>query len=392
MKSANTNLKLSSIEFLVHYLATAPSAAVELVEKLGPLIINASTDHFYKISAEAFLALGLIIKLIHPHTTVHIDFEISDSRKDKVGRVFTCTMDTLEGTEADLEVKQQALTALGLVMAHTGHLLPPNDQASRIPATLLKCLRNESLRSTAINTINLIADSQIMADCQDKFDFRVYIPELANLIPKALSRVETLTCIEALLRNTNAQVDQNVCSSILNDIINIVDSSETDVHSLSKAFSLAGVILQLASAVNAAQTLTIFSKSFTPSLVKIIVESPHLVAGGTGLESLLRLWSHMTRFHEKSLVFESGIAGLMASVSSQTCGKESFAIIAKCMGQVSQSPLETNVLPLVNTFLQHVTDLNSQDMTVVSLLSLGEIGRHMYNRLTKQHGAILSVS
>lgn len=369
----NTNLKFAAIKFIVQFLNMAQHSALPYIEKLSSVVINAANDSFYKISTEALNALGLLVKVINPDSVLKMDLEFTEASKKVILDIYLCTWQILSIPDNDAEVKVEALRSLGIIVSHAGHLLPTTEFREKLTPFIIRSLKNETLKLTAVHMISAMAESQIIQDLQEFIDLSIFTTEIAMLLPKSQSRVATITCLESIMRNSNPPCDPQLNDSILTDLSAMLNSSDTDVHVLSKAFNLASVILQ-SDGGSKSSTINIFSTKFIPSLIEVIKVSPHLVAGGTGLDSLLKLWVQMTRFHERSRVYEVGVAGLL-EFSKTANNKESFRIIAKCTGATVSGPIET-IVSLIRQLVGYISNESVQENYAhISLLSLGELGK-----------------
>jgi hypothetical protein len=373
-KNANTNLKLAAIDFLLQFLRVAKGNALPYVDRLASVIINAKDDHFYKVAGQALTGAGLLVIVMHPSCEVPMDSSVnSEIGNNVILNLYKCLWEVLTVSNADAEVKQKGLHSMGILLSHAGNLIPSSSFSDHLTPFIIKSLQNETLKLTAINLIASLAESQIIQDMK-VFNLHIFIPEIAALIPKFQSRVAILNCLEAIMRNSRSAYDHNslkLFNTILNDLCIILASPETDVHILSRIFPLASVILKYVVEQN---ELEVFTSKFVPAVVGVIANSPHLVAGGAGLDSLLRLWTQMIRFSEKSQVFQVGIKGLMEH-ATETSSKESFPIIAKCVGAIYEQPLSANVSKLIGDFLGYIANPSaSENMTHIALLSLGELG------------------
>jgi len=152
--ASSTALKTHALEFLravVH-----PKTAVHFVEKLPDIIksvLIAVNDVYYKIVAEALRVIGQIVK-----TMAGVEqFKLEPFIPDISSNVLT----KLKLTDVDLEVKDTAMEATGLLVSLLGSKLSSAHQEEFL-AILNNRLTNELTRVNSIRTLSQIEKQKLV--------------------------------------------------------------------------------------------------------------------------------------------------------------------------------------------------------------------------------------
>lgn len=145
---------------LVGKICENHSAAVvgEFFDSLIPAIIVAVKESAYKISSEA---LGTIVAIVKLLTT-----QGAQSYALYLQGLYDVVLEKVQSSESDLEVREKAIVALGVVLARTsGEVeLIGQDRRTRALDLLVERLRNETTRVTAVRAIEGIARSTKTAE------------------------------------------------------------------------------------------------------------------------------------------------------------------------------------------------------------------------------------
>jgi cullin-associated NEDD8-dissociated protein 1 len=110
---SNSNMKIDTLSFVQallsghHPTVFHPHAAV----------ITAVSDTFYKISSEALVVLQLLVKVLRPLGSSPFDFTLYTAN------IYSCCFARLKAQDIDQEVKEQAISCMGQVVAHHGDSL-----------------------------------------------------------------------------------------------------------------------------------------------------------------------------------------------------------------------------------------------------------------------------
>jgi cullin-associated NEDD8-dissociated protein 1 len=178
-------------------MSTHPVEVVQPhVETLLPALLNCAGDNFYKVTAEALLALQILIKVVRselPGTTEH------PNSARIAQQIYPVVLHRLKATDIDQEVKETAITTMATLLAHLGVYIQ-SEWPTCIPI-FLERLKNEITRLTAVKALNLMASSTLV-----QLDMRGVlaeaIPVLASFLRKnqRALKLATLTLLDTLIR------------------------------------------------------------------------------------------------------------------------------------------------------------------------------------------------
>ena len=157
LKDASSNtLRIEALQFMQLALSShAPSVFQPHLRALQPPVIALVSDRYYKITAEALRVASEIVRVLRPEPPA-VDF--ADFR-EFVPPLFACARARLLAHDQDQEVKECAISCIGLVLVHLGDAC-----AAEVPAVLpvlLERLRNEITRVTTVRTFQQLATAQM---------------------------------------------------------------------------------------------------------------------------------------------------------------------------------------------------------------------------------------
>ena len=174
------------------------------IENMVSSVITAAKDHYYKVSGEAMLTLESIIKAITPPRGA--------GTEQQRAKLLTSIYDTVSAKatslDADLEVRQKAISALGMLLARTSgasslNLLAANKRFKALD-NLQDRLKNETTRLSAVKAIELVsASAKDQNDVQPAWTRSVTL-ELGAQLRKADRNLRgaSLTALRSLTYNT----------------------------------------------------------------------------------------------------------------------------------------------------------------------------------------------
>ena len=122
-----------------------------------PGVIASIGDKYYKVSSEALLTAESIIKALTPPRSAGSDQE----RKTYLEEVYEAVLPRSVAADADLEVRQQSIHALGVLLARTSGSprLLPGEKRAKILTAMQERLKNETTRLAAIKSVDLVIAS-----------------------------------------------------------------------------------------------------------------------------------------------------------------------------------------------------------------------------------------
>lgn len=151
---------------LVGKICENHSAAVvgQFFDSLIPAIIVAVKESAYKISSEALGTIVAIVKLLTTDGAQRYAVYLQG--------LYDVVLEKVQSSDSDLEVREKAIVALGVVLARTsGEIdLIGSDRRTRALELLVERLRNETTRTTAVRAIDGIArNTKTPGDVNDEW-------------------------------------------------------------------------------------------------------------------------------------------------------------------------------------------------------------------------------
>ena len=160
------NIRLEALQLVSAICDTHSSRILApYIESIVSSVITAAQDHFYKVSGEALLTLESIIKAITPPRAAGTE----QQRTIFLTRIYDIVSTKAVSLDTDLEVRQRAIHALGMLLARTSGVnnakLLATSNRSKALDILQERLKNETTRLHAVRAIEIIATSAV--DPQD---------------------------------------------------------------------------------------------------------------------------------------------------------------------------------------------------------------------------------
>ncbi|KAL8835756.1 MAG: hypothetical protein Q9170_003188 [Blastenia crenularia] len=131
------------------------------IQRLVPAVAAAVKDKYSKVSGEGIAAVESLIKVLTPPRSAGSD----KGNRRHVETLYNVILDRALATDADVEVRQRAIHALGVLLARGSELSKAGAlseiQTTKATGVLLDRLRNETTRVSAIRAIDMyFASSQ----------------------------------------------------------------------------------------------------------------------------------------------------------------------------------------------------------------------------------------
>ncbi len=153
--TGSNNLLLEVLSFLQVALSSHPAAVFQpYMEALVPLVLILVKHRYYKISVEALRVCCEMVLVLRPHPPAdEFDF------RPFVQPLFASVKARLLAQDQDQEVKECAISCMGLVLCHFADA-DAAELSSCLPI-LLDRMRNEITRTTTIKTFAALASATI---------------------------------------------------------------------------------------------------------------------------------------------------------------------------------------------------------------------------------------
>ena len=156
--STGPTLRMAALKLVSDIAKTHSSSLLQpYLSKIVAAVIAAVNDKFYKISSEAVRTAEELVKTITPPRSR----QTAQKYKGDLQKLFNVLMERAKATNADAEVRQRAIHALGTLVSRTSSpdgagLILAEDRSEAL-ATLLTLLKTETGRLAAARALDMVA-------------------------------------------------------------------------------------------------------------------------------------------------------------------------------------------------------------------------------------------
>ncbi|KAG9252164.1 armadillo-type protein [Emericellopsis atlantica] len=153
-----STLKVEALRLISDIAKTHSSASLQAyLPDIVAGVKVAVQDRFYKISSEAIRTIEELIKATTPPRAKGT----SQNHKTEINALFDIVMERSSSNDADAEVRQRALHALGVLVSRTstgeGDTLLATDKRNAALAVVQERLKNETSRLAAVRAVDQVA-------------------------------------------------------------------------------------------------------------------------------------------------------------------------------------------------------------------------------------------
>ncbi|KZV43714.1 hypothetical protein F511_00265 [Dorcoceras hygrometricum] len=365
-KSSTSNLKIEALVFTRLVLAShAPSVFHPYIKAISAPVISAVGERYYKVTAEALRVCGELVRVLRPNFEAYgFDF------RPYVHPIYSAIMSRLTNQDQDQEVKECAISCMGLVVStfgdHVGRELP-----ECLPV-LVDRMGNEITRLTAVKAFAVIASSPLHLDLSCVLEH--VISELTAFLRKAnrALRQATLGTLNTLIVGYGDKIASAAYEVIVVELSTLI--SDSDLHMAALALELCSTLMaDKRSGPNVG--LTVRNKVLPQALTLIrssLLQGQALLALQNFFSSLV--YSTNTSF---DILLDSLLSTAKPSAKSGAVAKQALFSIAQCVAVLCLAAGDKKCLSTVNM----LTDILKADSSTnsakqhLALLCLGEIGR-----------------
>jgi cullin-associated NEDD8-dissociated protein 1 len=280
--------------------------------------------------------------------------------------IYNACVQQLKAQDIDQEVKECAITSIGIILSTLGDELTAELPAAL--ALLLERLKNEITRLFAVKAISRIATSRLNVDISPILADT--IKELASFLRKSNRQLKqtSLQALDDVIRKygTN-KAARDLFPTVLAEVSPLI--SDADLH-------LSHLSLQLCVSI-----LKVHPESAGPIVEKILPQAQVLLRSsllqGLALESLLAVYAELTTINTKQASFDSLLESLTSIVSKkgEALSKQSFSSVAQALAAITLNAPTDKRAQTVERFIKDVSAGKDDQLRLLALLSLGEIGR-----------------
>eukprot|EP00299_Pterocystis_sp_00344_P020314 c9966_g1_i2.p1 GENE.c9966_g1_i2~~c9966_g1_i2.p1 ORF type:complete len:1235 (+),score=329.41 c9966_g1_i2:37-3741(+) len=363
-KNSQSALKIDALRFLNAFFrhirhGTHFQYAQQLhtiLQSLVPTLSKTIKERYFKISV---LALDLAFEIVH--TLYHFNMDASTF----LVPLYDVVLANFAVMEQDSEIKGRAMLCMGALIALFGQQLG-SDRLGHVLPILLERLNNEIIRVSALKAFAEILSSKLPLDLSS-----VLVPlsrELSGLLRQSNQHIKhaAISCLISLVTYHHSALSGEQFDVIVRESAQLISDSDSHMTALALQVALAVLQTRKGDGVEAIQSQVM------PKLL-LLIKSPLLQ--GQALDYALQLLSCLATINHPSYPFDTILTALMSTYQDeQTLPRLSLQNISQCIAHLTfpTSPDVRNAM--VQKVMSQVTS-PSETVTVVSLLTLGKLGR-----------------
>jgi len=356
-----TTLRVAVLNFISDIAKTHSSSLFQpYLPKIVAGVVLAVGDRFYKISSEALRTAEELVKAITPPRARLT----SQKFKGELQSLYETIYGRAAATDADAEVRQKAIQALGTLLSRTsspdGQALLAADKRQAGLELLLDRLRNETTRLQAVRAIDSVAAHTINGGSLDRRWIQEVAIELCGQLRKANRslRGSSIQALQHLIVSpaSKGSLESSTVDGIVNAILPVVAAN--DGHLLAPALNvLAQIQLENPSLID--------TEDFVSSICELLKKN----ITGSALEGLSALVTNVGQTGKGAQlmrgVLQVGVAGDPAVV-----GRVAGTLFVASNGS-SGVTVDSFISELNNASKPPNPDTSRQSL---ALAILGEIG------------------
>ncbi|PCD41390.1 hypothetical protein AU210_003945 [Fusarium oxysporum f. sp. radicis-cucumerinum] len=230
-----STLRITALSVISDIAKTHSSTILQpYLTKIVDGVASAANNRFYKISSEAIRTVEELVKTITPPRSRNA----ASKYKAELEKLYTVIIDRSSAQDADAEVRQRAIHALGVLISRTstseGSSLLSEDKVKTALEVLQERLKNETTRLAAVRAVENVARYARTPEQLDKAWVQDVTLELSAQLRKANRSLRGSSIIA--LRNlvlspaTKGQLEPDTIQGIVTDLMPIIVNS--DAHLL----------------------------------------------------------------------------------------------------------------------------------------------------------------
>ncbi|KAK7432394.1 hypothetical protein QQZ08_000956 [Neonectria magnoliae] len=227
-----STLRIASLKLISDISKTHSSSILQpYLTKIVAGVASAVDDRFYKISSEAIHTVEELVKTITPPRSRNA----GSKYKDELEKLYDVILDRASASDADAEVRQRAIHALGVLISRTSSpeglaLLPANKRKAALNV-LQERLKNETTRLAAVRAVDNVAAFSKSPGQLEKEWIQDVALELSAQLRKAnrALRGSSIVALKHLVLSnaTKGQLEPSTIEGIVSALRPVVTHSDT---------------------------------------------------------------------------------------------------------------------------------------------------------------------
>lgn len=281
-----SSLRVSALKLLSDISKTHSSAVLQpYLTKVVSGVTAAVHDRFYKISSEGIRTAEELVKTITPPRSRGAGAKF----KDELEKLYDVIMDRGSANDADAEVRQRAIHALGVLISRTsapgGEELLSKSKRDNALAVLRDRLKNETTRLAAVRAVDNVAAFSNSPEQLDASWIQEVALELAAQLRKAnrslrgssIAALKHLVLCKAAQGKFESATIQGIVSALMPAITN------SDAHLLGPSLLiLADFVPGNAEIVMNAETVTAICELLKSHIASIVLDQLLILVSAVG--------------------------------------------------------------------------------------------------------------
>ena len=265
--ASSVSLRIEALRLVGAICETHVAKAISpYVGKIVPSLIKAANDKYFKISGEAVRVLERLVEVLTPPRSAGMD----DKFKTYLSSIFNAIIDRVSANDTDLEVRQQAIHALGTFLARSSRTSKietlPAAKRSKALDVLYDRLRSEITRVESVQAIDTLAISLADKDELTETWVRNVALELAGQLRKSdrTLRDTSLRALKHLVAKTTVinKLNEETVRALVQMLLPLLDP---------RSLNLLGLTLEVITDLVQRNPKVVVTEDFNNALCRIVV-------------------------------------------------------------------------------------------------------------------------
>lgn len=234
---AGGQLRIEALQLVGTICDTHSSKIIaSYLESVVPEVVAAAKDKTFKVSAQALNTVESLIKVLTPPRSAGA----GQQYRKYLDSLYAVVVDRAVANEADLEVRQRAIRALGMLLSrtagsHKSTLLPASNRLKAL-GVISDRLKNETTRLAAAQAVDLVVTSAVEQDDLQDVWVQEVVLELAAQFRKAdrVLRGASLAALKNVVGNSMAlsSLDNKTVQTLSSTLLPLITSSDLNTLGL----------------------------------------------------------------------------------------------------------------------------------------------------------------
>lgn len=281
-----STLRVKALKLISDITKTHTSKILQpYLSKIVTGVTSAVHDRFYKISSEAIRTCEELIKTITPPRSRNAEGKY----KDEFNKLYTVILDRASANDADAEVRQRSIHALGVLISRTsgpeGASMIPADKRHAALSVLQERLKNETTRLAAVRAVDNVSAYAKSPGQLDKAWIQDVALELAAQLRKSNRslRGSSIMALKHVVLSNAAKdlLEGSTIEGIVSALMPVISNSDT--HLLGPTLLiLARVVPQRPDIVVTPDMITSFCNLLKSHYANIVLEQLLVLVSAIG--------------------------------------------------------------------------------------------------------------